>query len=189
MVVNLEPFCPYNTGTVCWSMMWKEGWTSLPMAKTLCSYRTSRTNTVWTWAPWPISLTYADGTKYLLRIYSTSCLKTISTQDQAAHKDRIQDVNFRSSVLNQRSCTAGSLKAITSSPAAVVKFIWNGNFAYNWKSQPDLRTISYSRSLGTTNDFELMMIYKRFFSDLKDYSFGEMVVCPFLLHWTTRSKP
>ncbi len=44
---------------------------------------------------------------------------------------------------------------------------------YNWKTQPDLRTMSYYRSTGTDNPFTLNFDEtNRFYSDLKDYSYG-----------------
>jgi hypothetical protein len=89
------------------------------------------------------------------------------------NKDRIQDVNFRSSVLNQRSLYSGQLEGNHQLSTSGIKLTWTGNFAYNWKSQPDLRTVSYNRSLGTGDAFELNDDdTRRFFSDLKDYSYG-----------------
>ncbi|HLG38763.1 MAG TPA: outer membrane beta-barrel protein, partial [Chitinophagaceae bacterium] len=53
------------------------------------------------------------------------------------------------------------------------KLMWNGNFAYNWKSQPDLRTSAYNRSLGTNDPFDYNDDdTRRFFSDLEDFSYG-----------------
>ena len=87
--------------------------------------------------------------------------------------DRIQDIRFNSSVLNQRSFYTGQLEGEHTIGKKGIRFRWNGNFAYNWKTQPDLRTSSYFRPKGTTGTFE----YddddtRRFYSDLRDYSYG-----------------
>ena len=87
--------------------------------------------------------------------------------------DRIQDINFRSSVLNQRSLYSGQLEGEHQLTSSGIRLRWNGNFAYNSKSQPDLRTSAYFRSKGTNNPFEYNDDdTRRFFSDLKDYSYG-----------------
>lgn len=89
------------------------------------------------------------------------------------NNDRIQEINFRSSVLNQRSLYSGQLEGEHQLTKSGIKLKWNGNFAYNWKSQPDLRTISYNRGTGTTTPFDYNDDdSRRFFSDLKDYSYG-----------------
>lgn len=87
--------------------------------------------------------------------------------------DRLQDISFNSSVLNQRSFYSGQLEGEHQITKSGIRFKWNGNASYNWKTQPDLRTSSYFRSLGTSGSFE----YddddtRRFYSDLKDYSYG-----------------
>lgn len=87
--------------------------------------------------------------------------------------DRLQEINFKSSVLNQRSFYTGQLEGEHQLSKSGIRFKWNGNASYNWKSQPDLRTSSYFRSLGASGSYE----YddddtRRFFSDLKDYSYG-----------------
>ncbi len=87
--------------------------------------------------------------------------------------DRVQDIDFRSSALNQRSLYSGQLEGEHQITRGGIKLRWNGNFAYNWKSQPDLRTSSYFRSKGTNDPFEFNDDdTRRFFSDLKDYSYG-----------------
>jgi hypothetical protein len=87
--------------------------------------------------------------------------------------DRIQDINFRSSVLNQRSLYSGQLEGEHQLNNQGVRLRWNGNFAYNSKSQPDLRTSAYFRSKGTNDPFEFNDDdTRRFFSNLKDYSCG-----------------
>ncbi|MBK9380769.1 MAG: TonB-dependent receptor [Chitinophagaceae bacterium] len=87
--------------------------------------------------------------------------------------DRIQDINFRSSVLNQRSLYSGQVEGNHQLTNSGIKLMWNGNFAYNWKSQPDLRTSAYFRGKGTNDPFEFNDDdTRRFYSDLKDYSYG-----------------
>jgi hypothetical protein len=89
------------------------------------------------------------------------------------NNDRIQDINFLSSVLNQRSLYSTQLEGDHQLTTSGIKLKWNGNFAYNWKSQPDLRTISYNRGRGTSDPFEYNDDdTRRFFSSLKDYSYG-----------------
>lgn len=87
--------------------------------------------------------------------------------------DRIQEINFRSSVLNQRSLYSAQLEGDHQLTTSGIKLKWNGNFAYNGKSQPDLRTSAYFRSKGSTSAFEYNDDdTRRFFSNLQDYSYG-----------------
>ena len=89
------------------------------------------------------------------------------------NNDRVQDINFRSSVLNQRSLYSGQLEGDHQLTSSGIKLKWNGNFAYNAKTQPDLRTSSYFRPKGTNNPFEYNDDdTRRFFSDLEDFSYG-----------------
>ena len=89
------------------------------------------------------------------------------------NNDRVQDINFRSSVLNQRSLYSGQLEGDHQLTTSGIKLKWNGNFAYNAKSQPDLRTSAYFRPKGTNNPFEYNDDdTRRFFSDLEDFSYG-----------------
>ena len=90
-----------------------------------------------------------------------------------ASNGRIQDINFRSSVLNQRSLYSGQLEGEHQLTNNGIRLRWNGNFAYNSKTQPDLRTSAYFRSKGTNNPFEHNDDdTRRFFSDLEDFSYG-----------------
>lgn len=83
------------------------------------------------------------------------------------------EVNFRSSFLNQRSLYTGQLELDQQLTKSGIKLKLNGNFAYNWKSQPDLRTSSYARNVGSTDPFRLIQDEtSRFFSDLKDFGYG-----------------
>nr|MCE2704888.1 TonB-dependent receptor [Terrimonas sp.] len=68
--------------------------------------------------------------------------------------DRIQDIDFRSSVLNQRSLYTSQLEGSHQLTKSGVKLNWNGNVGYNWKTQPDLRTYAYFRPKGTSAPFE-----------------------------------
>ncbi len=87
--------------------------------------------------------------------------------------DRLQDISFRSSVLNQRSLYSGQLEGEHQLTSSGIRLKWNGNFAYNSKSQPDLRTSAYFRSKGSSNPFEHNDDdTRRFFSNLKDFSYG-----------------
>jgi hypothetical protein len=87
--------------------------------------------------------------------------------------DRIQDVDFRSSVLNQRSLYTSQLEGSHQLTKSGIKLSWNGNLGYNWKTQPDLRTYAYFRPQGTNLPFEFNDDdTRRFFSDLKDFSYG-----------------
>lgn len=87
--------------------------------------------------------------------------------------DRIQDIDFRSSILNQRSLYTGQLEGEHQLTKSGVKLRWNGNASYNWKYQPDLRTSAYFRSRGTNNPFESNDDdTRRFFSDLEDFGYG-----------------
>ncbi|MBY0476913.1 MAG: carboxypeptidase-like regulatory domain-containing protein [Chitinophagaceae bacterium] len=84
-----------------------------------------------------------------------------------------QDINFRSSVLNQRSLYSSQLEAEQQLSKSGIKLKLNGNFSYNLKSQPDLRTASYTRSTGSNDQFALTEDETgRFFSSLKDFSYG-----------------
>ena len=101
------------------------------------------------------------------------------------NNDRIQDINFRSSVLNQRSLYSGQLEGDHQLTTSGIKLKWNGNFAYNAKTQPDLRTVSYNRPKGTNTPYEYNDDdTRRFFSDLEDYSYGAngSITVPFTMN-------
>jgi TonB-dependent receptor len=100
------------------------------------------------------------------------------------NNDRIQDINFRSSVLNQRSLYSGQLEGDHQLTASGIKLKWNGNFAYNLKTQPDLRTSAYFRPKGSAVPYEYNDDdTRRFFSDLEDFSYGAngSITVPFTL--------
>lgn len=87
--------------------------------------------------------------------------------------DRVQDINFRSSVLNQRTLYSTQLEGEHQLTGSGIRLRYNGNFSLNWKKQPDLRTSAFFRSLNSGNPFEHNDDdTRRFFSDLKDFSYG-----------------
>jgi hypothetical protein len=106
------------------------------------------------------------------------------------NNDRIQDINFRSSVLNQRSLYSGQLEGDHQLTASGIKLKWNGNFAYNLKTQPDLRTSAYFRPRASADAFEYNDDdTRRFFSDLEDFSYGANgnITFPFFLNKSKQS--
>ncbi len=99
--------------------------------------------------------------------------------------DRVQDINFYSSALNQRTLYSGQIEGEHQLTSSGIKLKWNGNGSYNWKIQPDLRTQSYFRSQNTNDPFEYNDDdTRRFDSDLKDYSYGgsASLVFPFTMN-------
>jgi hypothetical protein len=87
--------------------------------------------------------------------------------------NRLNDIQFYSSYLNQRSLFSSQLEGEHQLTKTGIKFKWNGNAGYNWKTQPDLRSAIYARTINTSLPFEIDPDdTRRFFSDLKDYSFG-----------------
>lgn len=84
-----------------------------------------------------------------------------------------QDLNFRSNFLNQRSLLSSQLELEQQLTKSGIKLKLNGNFSYNFKSQPDLRTASYIRASNSTDPFSLVQDETgRFFSNLKDFGYG-----------------
>ena len=87
--------------------------------------------------------------------------------------NRLNDIQFYSSYLNQRSLFSTQLEGEYQLTKTGIKFKWNGNASYNWKKQPDLRSALYARRINTTEPFELDPDdTRRFYSDLKDYAVG-----------------
>lgn len=85
---------------------------------------------------------------------------------------RLQTVSLRSSFLNQRSLYSGQLEGDHVITKSGIKFKWNGNFALNYKTQPDFRTAQYVKSSsGTTFEMDDDDT-RRFFSTLQDYTTG-----------------
>lgn len=86
---------------------------------------------------------------------------------------RLNDIKFYSSYLNQRLLGSSQLEGEHQLGNKGIKFKWNGNAGYNWKKQPDLRSALYARTINTNQPFEIDPDdTRRFYSDLKDYSFG-----------------
>ena len=93
---------------------------------------------------------------------------------QILNTGRLQDVQLRGSFLNQRSLYSGQLEAEHTLNNRGTKLKLNGNFAYNWKTQPDFRVAQYVKANNQPNaKYDLDDDdSRRFFSDLKDYSYG-----------------
>lgn len=91
--------------------------------------------------------------------------------------DNLQDVQMRSSVLNQRSLYSSQVE-LTHQFKNKFRFSGNINYAFNKKDQPDLRVQTYARPAGSTQPFSLNNRgnnTNRFWSDLKDQSAGYQV--------------
>ena len=91
-----------------------------------------------------------------------------------ANNNRNQVLELRSSFLNQRSLYSGQLEGEHALTASGIKLKWNGNFAYNFKSQPDFRTTQFGRPIENP-DASFQMDdddTRRFFSTLRDYTTG-----------------
>jgi len=102
---------------------------------------------------------------------------------------RLNDIALFSSYLNQRSLASSQLEGEHQLTKGGVKLKWNGNAAYNWKTQPDLRTALYARTINTNLPLEIDPDdTRRFYSDLKDYSFGGggQLVVP--MDWGTKER-
>ncbi|MBU6159173.1 MAG: TonB-dependent receptor [Bacteroidetes bacterium] len=88
--------------------------------------------------------------------------------------ENLQDVSLRSSVLSQRTLLSSQLEG-THSLSNKIKMGWNLNYSFNKKVQPDLRVITYGRSIGTQDPFQINLRgnnTNRFFSNLTDHSIG-----------------
>jgi hypothetical protein len=86
---------------------------------------------------------------------------------------RLNDLKLYSSYLNQRSLATTQLEGEHQLSKGGIKLKWNGNAGFNMKTQPDLRTALYARTINTTQPFEIDPDdTRRFYSDLKDYSVG-----------------
>lgn len=98
---------------------------------------------------------------------------------------RLQNINLRSSFLNQRSLYSGQLEGEHALTKAGIRLTWNGNVAYNFKKQPDFRTAQYVQALSDpSSHYELDDDdTRRFFSHLRDYSVGAngSLLIPFTL--------
>ena len=102
---------------------------------------------------------------------------------------RLNDLKLYSSYLNQRSLATTQLEGEHQLSKGGIKLRWNGNAGYNMKTQPDLRTALYARTINTTQPFEIDPDdTRRFYSDLQDYSVGGggQLVVP--MNWGLKDK-
>ncbi len=93
---------------------------------------------------------------------------------QGPNTENLQDIYLRSSVLNQRSLLSSQLEG-THTFWRDLKANWNINYSYNSKEQPDLRVLTYGRSLGTNDPYSINLRgnnTNRFFSKLTDHAAG-----------------
>lgn len=100
--------------------------------------------------------------------------------------ENLQDVQLRSSVLNQRSLYSAQLEGNHQVTNLNIKINWNLNYAMNVKQQPDLRVQTYGKSIGINEPFRINLRgnnTNRFTSDLNDQVFGynASVALPFNL--------
>ena len=103
--------------------------------------------------------------------------------------NRLNDIKFYSSYLNQRSLFSSQLEGEHQLSKSGIKFKWNGNAGYNWKTQPDLRSALYARTINTSLPFEIDPDdTRRFYSDLKDYSFGGGGQFVIPMNWGLKDK-
>lgn len=90
------------------------------------------------------------------------------------NNDNFQDVQLRSSVLNQRSLYSTQAE-LTHTFENRMKFTGNLNYSLNLKQQPDLRVQTYAKSRGSNSDYTLNNRgnnTNRFWSDLTDQGIG-----------------
>ena len=90
------------------------------------------------------------------------------------NNDNLQEINLRSSFLNQRSLYSSQLE-LTHTFANKMKFSGNVNYSLNLKEQPDLRVTTYVRPIGSTITPTLNNRgnnTNRFWSDLSDQGIG-----------------
>lgn len=102
---------------------------------------------------------------------------------------RLNDLKLYSSYLNQRSLATTQLEGEHQLSKGGIKLRWNGNAGYNMKTQPDLRTALYARTINTTQPFDIDPDdTRRFYSNLKDYSIGGggQLIVP--MNWGLKDK-
>jgi hypothetical protein len=102
---------------------------------------------------------------------------------------RLNDLKLYSSYLNQRSLATTQLEGEHQLSKGGIKLRWNGNAGYNLKTQPDLRTALYARTINTTQPFDIDPDdTRRFYSELNDYSFGGggQLIVP--MNWGLKDK-
>jgi len=102
---------------------------------------------------------------------------------------RLNDLKLYSSYLNQRSLATTQLEGEHQLSKGGIKLRWNGNAGYNMKTQPDLRTALYARTINTTQPFDIDPDdTRRFYSELHDYSVGGggQLIVP--MNWGLKDK-
>ncbi len=90
------------------------------------------------------------------------------------NNDNLQEINMRSSFLNQRSLYSTQLE-LTHSFANRMKFTGNVNYSWNHKEQPDLRVQTFARPIGSSGPASLNNRgnnTNRFWSNLTDQGIG-----------------
>lgn len=104
-------------------------------------------------------------------------------QRSGYNNNRLQNVNLRSSFLNQRSFYSGQLEGDHQLPIANAKFRWNAGYSLVSRSQPDLRVSQYVQPSGTGEFVLEGDDTRRFYSDLEDHSVsaGGNLAIPFSL--------
>jgi CarboxypepD_reg-like domain/TonB-dependent Receptor Plug Domain len=83
-------------------------------------------------------------------------------------------VQLRSSAVNQRSLLSSQIEG-THTFWSKLKLLWNVNYSYNHKEQPDLRVISYLSDVARTTPLTVNLRgnnTNRFFSNLTDHAAG-----------------
>lgn len=133
-----------------------------------------------------INLSYVrGGHKISFKNLFNQSYEDIYVNRNLVNTGRLQNVSLRSSFLNQRSLYSGQLEGEHAITKSGIRFSWNGNFAFNYKKQPDFRTAQYVQTLSNPNaEYELDDDdTRRFYSTLKDYSIGgsASLVIPFTL--------
>ncbi len=87
--------------------------------------------------------------------------------------DNIQDIQFSSSDLTQKSLFNSQLEGDHQVGKKQLKLNWNLNYARVEREQPDQRTMDYRRSLGSSAPFRLIdRNTRRFYSDLQEDTYG-----------------
>lgn len=133
-----------------------------------------------------VNLSYVrGGHKVSFKNLFNQAYDDIYYQRNLVNNGRLQNIQLRSSFLNQRSLYVGQLEGEHAITKSGIRLTWNGNFGYNSRKQPDLRTAQYVQPLSDPNaEFELDDDdTRRFYSNLQDYTAGAggSLIIPFTL--------